>query len=102
MTKRVVITDSNFPDLAQERAVAQEHNAEFESHQCKTDEEVAKVVADADVVVIQFAQFGPMSAESVKPGATIIRYGVGYDTIDLVAAKKHKLKGWIYSRLLCR
>ena len=92
MTKRVIVTDSNFPNLAQEQAAAQEHGAEFESHQCKTDEEVAKIVKDADIVVIQTAQFGPMSAESVKPGATVIRYGVGYDTIDLVAAKKHNLK----------
>ena len=92
MTKRVIITDSTFPDLLQERAAAQEQNAEFESHQCLTDEEVSKIVKDADVVVIQRAQFGPKSAEAVKPSATIIRYGVGYDTIDLVAAKNHRLK----------
>lgn len=86
MTKRVVVTDYTFPDLSAERAAAEDAGAAFVAHQCKSDAEVAEAVAGADVVAVQFAQFGPLSAAAVKPGATVIRYGVGYDNIDLRAA----------------
>ncbi len=84
--KRVVVTDYTFPDLAQEDAAATGAGAAFIAHQCKTAAEVADAVAGADVAVVQFALFGPEAARAVKAGATVIRYGVGYNNIDLAAA----------------
>jgi len=92
MTRKVVITDYTFPSLAAEEAAATSAGAAFSAHQCKTDAEVAEVVKNADAVAVQFAAFGPLSARAVKPGATIIRYGVGYDNIDLAAAAAAGLK----------
>ena len=92
MTARVVVTDYTFPELAQERAAAQGAAATFVAYQVKSDGELAELVKDADVVAVQFATFGPLSCAAVKRGATIIRYGVGYDNIDLVAAKAADLK----------
>lgn len=92
MTARVVVTDYTFPELAQERAAAQGAAASFLAYQVKSDGELAELVKDADVVAVQFATFGPLSCAAVKRGATIIRYGVGYDNIDLVAAKAAGLK----------
>ena len=92
MTARVVVTDYTFPELAQERAAAQGAAATFVAYQVKSDGELAELVKDADVVAVQFATFGPLSCAAVKRGATIIRYGVGYDNIDLVAAKAAGLK----------
>jgi len=40
--------------------------------------------------VVQFAGFGPTAA--IRPGATVIRYGVGYDNIDVAAARAHGLR----------
>lgn len=87
-----MVTDFTFPALAAEEAVARAAGAAFSSHQCRTDEEVAAVVAGADAVAVQFAQFGPKAAAAVKPGATVIRYGVGYDNIDLAAARAAGLR----------
>lgn len=92
MSTRVVVTDYTFPDVAQERAAAESANATFSAHQARTDEEVAEVVAGADVVAVQFTPFGPLACQAVAPGATIIRYGVGYDNIDLEAARAADLK----------
>lgn len=92
MSRKVVVTDYTFPALDAEETAAHAAGANFSAHQCKTDVEVAKVVAGAEVVAVQFAQFGPQSAAAVKPGATVIRYGVGYDNIDLGAADKAGLK----------
>ena len=90
--KKVVVTDYTFPDLSAEEAAARDMGAEFSALQCKTDADVAAGVAGADAVAVQFATFGPLAAKAVKPGATVVRYGVGYDTIDLAAAGEAGLK----------
>lgn len=92
MTARVVVTDYTFPMLEQEQAAAQAAGAEFVAHQCRTADEVAAAVAGADVALVQFAPFGAKAAAALKSGATVIRYGVGYDNIDLAAAKERGLK----------
>ena len=89
---RVVVTDYTFPTLTQEEAAAREGGADFAAFQCKSAEDVAKAVAGADVAVVQFASFGSAAAAAVKPGATVIRYGVGYDNIDIPAARHHGLQ----------
>lgn len=87
MTARVVVTDYTFPRLEQEEAAAKDAGAEFSAHQCKSAEDVAAAVSDADIVAVQFAPFGAEAARAMAPGGTVIRYGVGYDNIDLAAAK---------------
>lgn len=90
--KKVVVTDYTFPDLAREEAAARGMGAEFRALQCKTEEDVAAGVAGADVVAVQFAPFAASAAKEINPGATVIRYGVGFDNIDLAAADKAGLK----------
>ncbi|MCR9121231.1 MAG: C-terminal binding protein [Phyllobacteriaceae bacterium] len=92
MSQRVVVTDAIFPNLAQEEAAAHAAGADFEGFQCTTADDVAKAVKDADVAVVQFAPFAEAAAKAVKPGATVIRYGVGYDNIDVAAARAAGLK----------
>ncbi|MEO6298745.1 MAG: C-terminal binding protein [Paracoccaceae bacterium] len=83
---RVVVTDYTFPDLAQEQAAA---GADFAAFQCRTAEDVTAAVAGAAVALVQFAPFTAAAAAAMKPNGTIIRYGVGYNNIDLEAAAKH-------------
>ncbi|MCE2748859.1 MAG: C-terminal binding protein [Rhodobacter sp.] len=92
MTLRVVVTDYTFPDLAQEKAAATAAGADFEAFQCKSAADVAAAVAGADVAVVQFAPFGPDAARAVRPGSTVIRYGVGYNNIDLPPARAAGLR----------
>ncbi len=92
MSTRVVVTDYTFPDVAQERDAAESVGASFAAFQAKCDAEVAEAVAGAEVVAVQFVAFGPLACQAVAPGASIIRYGVGYDNIDLAAASEAGLK----------
>jgi len=89
---RVVVTDTTFPSLEQEEAAARQAGAEFSAHQARTAEEVAEAVTGADVALVQFAPFTAAAAAAMVPGGTVIRYGVGYDNIDVAAARKHGLK----------
>jgi D-3-phosphoglycerate dehydrogenase len=89
---KVVVTDYTFPALVQEETAARDNGAEFAQFQCRTAEDVAAAVAGADVVAVQFAPFTAAAVAAVKPGATVIRYGVGYDNIDMAAARAAGLK----------
>ncbi len=92
MTRHVVVTDYTFPNVDREARAARDGGAEFAAHQCRSAEDVARAVAGADVVAVQFAPFTQRAADAVAPGATVIRYGVGYDNIDLGAAATQGLK----------
>ncbi len=84
---KVVVTDFSFPNLDVEEAILRPTGAEFVSGQCKTRELLLPFVADADVVITQFA---PITAEvigAMTKAKAIIRYGIGVDNVDLAAAK---------------
>jgi D-3-phosphoglycerate dehydrogenase len=89
---RVVITDGNFPAFEREIAAARAAGASIELHQSKTAQEVAAAVAGANVAVVQFAPFREDAVRSLAPGATVIRYGVGYDNINVAAARQFGVK----------
>lgn len=84
---KVIVTDFSFPNLDIEEAILQPTGAEFASGQCKTRELLLPFVADADVIITQFA---PITAEVIAgmtKAKAIIRYGIGVDNVDLAAAK---------------
>ncbi|HYG43331.1 MAG TPA: C-terminal binding protein [Bordetella sp.] len=85
-TPRVVITDYTFPNIDQERAAAEQHGGALFTFQCKTAEEVAKAVEGADVVLVQFAPLTEAAIAGMAENAGIVRYGIGYDNIDVPAA----------------
>ena len=88
----VVVTDATFPDVAAEAAAAQASSASFRRASCRTAEEVADAVRGARVAVVQFAPLTREAIAGLAPGATVIRYGVGYDNFDLAALKEHGVK----------
>lgn len=89
---RVVVTDYTFPSLDAEEGAATAAGAEFAAFQAKSAAEVAEAVAGADVALVQFAPFTAEAAAAMVPGGTVIRYGVGYDNIDVPAARAAGLR----------
>ncbi len=86
-TPRVVVTDYTFPDLDREKAAAENAGAEFVACQCKTAADVAEAVRGASVAVVQFATADAAAIAQMADRAALIRYGIGYDNIDVAAAK---------------
>jgi D-3-phosphoglycerate dehydrogenase / 2-oxoglutarate reductase len=89
--KRVIVTDYNFPSLELERRAAERCNATFEAFQCRSEEEVANAVASADVVVVQFAPLTRSALQEMAPAAAVLRYGIGFDNIDVSAARELRI-----------
>jgi D-3-phosphoglycerate dehydrogenase / 2-oxoglutarate reductase len=92
MSNIVPVTDSTFPNLEPERSVLGEIGASLSSHQCKTESEVIAATRGAKVVLVQFAPITRRVLEMLPSNATVIRYGVGVDNIDLLAAKELRVR----------
>lgn len=88
MQKRVVVTDHAFPDTRVERAVARRHGATFDEFAATTEAETIAAVRGADVVLVNVAPVTARAIGVLATGAVVIRYGVGYDNVDVDAARR--------------
>lgn len=88
MKHKVVVTDWGFPSLDIEKSVFAHMDVELKHYQCKTEDEVAKIVTDADVVMVQWAPVREKAIAAMTRCKGIVRYGIGLDNIDLSFAKQ--------------
>lgn len=86
--RRVVVTDYTFPALTHEQHATVSSDAEFIALQCRTADEVTDAVRGADVAVVQFAPLTAQAIDGLAAGAAIIRYGIGFDNLDIAAANR--------------
>jgi D-3-phosphoglycerate dehydrogenase len=93
---RVVITDCEHGSIDPEIEVLSAINARVEWHNCRTEQDVIDVAADADGLIIGYA---PITARVLDAlGRTpygvlrcriVSRYGIGVDMVDIPAATRH-------------
>lgn len=93
MSADVVITDATFPDVEKERAAAEALGASFERCDCRTPADVTAAVKGAKVAVVQFAELNAEAVAGLASGAAVIRYGVGYNNLDVSAMNKRRVQG---------
>ena len=87
-TKRVVVTDYNFGDMNIEEQAVATTGCTLVKNQCRTAAEVVKALHDADVAFVQMAPVTAEALEGLRPDAVLVRYGAGYDNIDIQACKR--------------
>lgn len=85
---RLVVTDQCFGNTRYEEQLARERGVEFASYQCVTEAETIEAVRGASVVLVNFAPITEAVLAAMAPGATVIRYGIGYDNVDVEAAAR--------------
>lgn len=83
---RFVVTDHAFGATTHEQQAAERTGAQLQVHQVRDPEATTEVVLDADVVFVNFAPIGREQLAAMAPGALVIRYGVGYNNVDVEAA----------------
>ncbi len=85
---KVAITDYSFPNLDVEEGILcpQGHQiaAWKEKHSAL---QLPELLADADAVITQFAPLTADVIQSMQRARVIVRYGIGVDNVDLLAAK---------------
>ncbi|CAN7333439.1 C-terminal binding protein [Arthrobacter sp. LjRoot14] len=88
MTARVVVADQAFGNVTREEAAARRFGAVFDSRQCVNESETMDALAGVSVAFVNFAPVTRAVLEAMAPGALVIRYGIGYDNVDITAARE--------------
>ncbi len=83
----VVITDHGFANIECETRIIEAAGGTLEVAQCKTPEEVIEAAREADALLVQWAPVTAKVIEALENCKIIVRYGIGVDNVDLVAAK---------------
>lgn len=90
VSTKIVVTDYLEPDFnwETEQLRARGFDYTWEAHQMKyaSDDELAGLLRDADVVVVNMARITPAVIERLERCRLIVRHGIGYDNVDLPAA----------------
>ena len=83
---RIVITDSESDSIDIELQEAAKVGALVERADCRTEDEVIRVAADADAILVDLAPITRRVIASLQKCRVIVRYGIGLDNIDIPAA----------------
>jgi D-3-phosphoglycerate dehydrogenase / 2-oxoglutarate reductase len=86
---RVVITDFTDTDQHLEAAVFAESGLDITLIKAASESELAQLTADADALLVQFANIRADLIAGLRQCKVISRYGIGVDMIDLEAAAAH-------------
>jgi len=83
---KVVVTDHSFLNLDLERAVLNGLAMLTDANPLRTEDDVIRVAADADALMVSFVPVTARVLDALPKVRGILRYGVGYDNVDIPAA----------------
>ena len=84
----VAVTDFTFPSLEIEERIVHAAGAELRAGNDRHIAALKLLVADADAVITQFAPIHAEVISEMRRVKVIVRYGIGYDTVDVKAARE--------------
>lgn len=85
---KVAITDYSFPNLDVEEGILCPQGHQIAAWKEKhSAQQLSELLADADAVITQFAPLTADVIQSMQRARVIVRYGIGVDNVDLLAAK---------------
>jgi len=87
----VVISDSSFEDAEIEKQILRKIGAEIRFFQCESESEIIEVAKDADALLNDHLPLRKKTLSRLNSVRIIVRYGVGYDNIDLKTATEKRI-----------
>lgn len=88
MDKRIVVIDHEFDHFTEEERIAAEVGATLEVHNVTDKPSVLEVTRGADVLITNYARIDAEVLSGLGRNAVVIRSGIGYDNVDIAAAKE--------------
>jgi D-3-phosphoglycerate dehydrogenase len=88
---RIVITDSTFPNIDPERVILEAAGCEVVLGQRGPESALIELTRDADGIITQFAPLTANVIANMKRAKVIVRNGIGYDNIDVDAARAQRI-----------
>ena len=86
---KIVITDCDHVNINEEEAVFKKAGVSYALMQCKTEDDLINNLKGAVAVCTQYGKFTERVFAALPDLKMVVRYGVGYDTIDVEAATAH-------------
>jgi phosphoglycerate dehydrogenase-like enzyme len=88
---RVLVTDARTPSFDVEEEILRQVDATVWLAPASDEETLAREASRADAVMVRLALVGePVIAAAAKAGCrAIVRYGIGFDNVDVAAADRH-------------
>jgi len=88
---RVLVTDTDMPSFEIEEEVLRPLEATVWLAPASDEETLVREAAKADAIMVGYAPVRePVIAAAAKAGCrAIVRYGIGYDNVDIAAAERH-------------
>jgi D-3-phosphoglycerate dehydrogenase len=86
---RAVVTDYDFPTLEPERRVLEAAGIELVPTQSRSESELIENCRTADALLVEYAHLTRPVVAALERCRVIVRYGVGYDNLDVAAATEH-------------
>ena len=90
---RVVVTDYDYEHLDEVRRVLDPLGVELSIHQSRTEAEVIEVARDAVALLVEYVPITEAVIGSLDRLRLIVRFGVGYDNVDVAAATRRSV--WV-------
>ena len=97
----VAITDYSFPDLDIEQEILSSAEVDLRSGNDKKISALQSLVAEADAVITQFAPINADVIGAMQQAKAIVRYGIGYDNVDVQAERRPAAWQAFCQSLLC-
>ena len=88
MSYKVVIVESEYADTDVEAQALAPDGAELVRFQAFTEDELIEATRDADAILNQYAKITARVLESMPRCKGVVRYGVGFDNVDVEAATR--------------
>ncbi|MEC9094306.1 MAG: NAD(P)-dependent oxidoreductase, partial [Planctomycetota bacterium] len=85
---KIVMTDYLFEDMSVEEEIIALAGMELASNASRHPDDFRLLLKDADAVMVQFATLDRPMIESMERAKVIVRYGIGYDNVDIQAAQQ--------------
>ena len=92
MKKKIIICDCDHKDVDNEIEICGREGYEVEWLQCETQEEVIEKCQDSEVLLNQYVLMDKKVFASMPNLKCIVRYGVGYDNINLQDATEYGIQ----------
>ncbi len=83
MSRKIVITDFDFPDDSIEREIIEAAGHQLESHHALSEDDISEVASMADGLIVQYGKVGRKVMGNCPNLKLVARYGVGVDIVDV-------------------
>ena len=83
---KVISIQHQYPSTAHERRIVTAAGGEYVDTDALSLDEALRHCDDADAIIVRWLKMGPEVIRRLRRCKIIVRYGVGYDNVDLAAA----------------